>query len=152
MSFIRGGLFALLAGAAVLSLACAGGDRAGAATPAPSEGADSGRGIPVPAGRMLLDAPIHDVEIVVRETMPRQYAAVVVSGLPTGCTTYWDATLQRDGTTIVIAVKNSAPAVATECADIAGTTEHTIDLGYEFRKGTEYTIRVNDYEETFIGQ
>ena len=39
---------------------------------------------PATPGRIIVDAPIDDLELVIRESFPPQYAVRIVSGLPSG--------------------------------------------------------------------
>ena len=50
---------------------------------------DDGRDSPGFTGPVAdVRAPIEDVEVIIRESFPPQYAVRVVSGLPSGCTTF----------------------------------------------------------------
>lgn len=154
VKYRRMALVALAAGAmAVLAAACGDVDDAsdgGGASPAPD------------AERTIVPAPIDDLEMIVRESAPPQYAVRVVSGLPDGCAEFNEATLtgrtEREiegivGTTIEIEVTNTVPSgTDVICTAVYGTHEETIDLGSDFDSGTEYVVKVNDEELKFTAQ
>jgi hypothetical protein len=104
--------------------------------------------------RKLVPAPIDELEHVVRESAPPQYAVRVVSGLPNGCALFEAAEVAgRSGNTITIEVTNTMPSDdAVICTQIYGTKETVIELGTDFDSGTEYTVRVNDKELKFTAQ
>lgn len=161
MTSLRRGLFVLLLATSALAVACAGDADA---SPGPTDGPTTGpiagptagpiTGTPPDAGgRTAVPAPIEDVELVVRESYPVQYAVKVTSGLPSGCAEYRDATLERDGATLTITVTNTMPASdRVACTMIYGYTEHTVELGTDFESGSEYTVHVNDRTITFVAQ
>jgi hypothetical protein len=115
---------------------------------------DNGGNAPGNGDRVVVDAPIDELDILVRESFPVQYAARIVSGLPDGCTEFNAAEVtDRSGTTITILVTNTRPA-ATDiaCTAIYGTHESVVELGTDFAQGTTYTVKVNDREATFTAQ
>jgi hypothetical protein len=99
-------------------------------------------------------APIDELEIITRESFPPQYAARVVSGIPSGCAAFESAVLRgRNGTTFTIAVTNTQiadPNVA--CTQIYGTHESIIELASDLVSGTTYTVQANDRSVTFTAQ
>lgn len=98
-------------------------------------------------------APIDRVEVVVRESYPPQYSAVVDSGLPNGCTRFGDYKLTRDGSNIRITVYNVVPADKNVmCTMVYGTHTSYVDLGSSFLSGQKYTLHVNDTVKTFIAE
>lgn len=122
-----------------------------AATCEPFAGEDDGDGAGT-ATRLEL-APIDDVQLIVRESAPPQYALQVTSGLPSGCAEFHSATVERDGDTITVTVQNRMPASPdVVCTMIYGTHEETVELGSDFVSGREYTVKVNDRTLTFTAQ
>ena len=98
-------------------------------------------------------APIESVEILVLESFPPRYMAVVVSGLPSGCVTFAGYRLERGGDPIRVEMVNWKPAdPEVACPAVYGTVETNIPLGSDFQSGTTYTVVVNDVTETFIAQ
>lgn len=146
VKYRRMALVVLAAGAlALLAAACGDVDDAsdgGSASPAPD------------AGRKIVPAPIDELEMIVRESAPPQYAVRVVSGLPSGCAEFYEATLTgRTGTTIEIEVTNTIPSDPDLiCTAIYGTHEEIIELGSDFDSGTDYVVKVNDEEMKFTAQ
>lgn len=137
-------LTALTVSAAVLAAAC-GEDTADS----DDGGADAS---PTPA-RRIVDAPIDEAELIIRESFPPQYAVRVLSGIPDGCHEFHDITTTRTGTTIEIRVTNTViadPDVA--CTAIYGTHEEVVELGSDFDRGVTYTVRVGDKTLTFVGE
>jgi hypothetical protein len=101
----------------------------------------------------VVAAPIDDLELVIRESFPPQYALRVVSGLPNGCHEFNGHELTRDGTNISIRVTNRVPTDPTiACIQIYGQHEEVIELGTDFQSGTEYTLHVNKRTLTFTAQ
>jgi len=134
-------LFALipLLGVAAAAATC-GGDDASAPTPTPD--------------LKIVDAPIDGLDIIVRESFPPQYAAHIVSGLPSGCAQFDKAEITgRSGNEITIRVTNTLPDDPNlACTAIYGTHETTVELGSDFASGTTYTVRVNDTWVEFVAQ
>ena len=109
---------AIVAGSMALAVAGCGTDM--------NDASDNGGVTPGPtanAGRMIVPAPIDELELIIRESAPPQYAVRVVSGLPDGCTEFYEATLaSRTGTTIDIEVTNTIPSgTDVICTAIYGT-------------------------------
>lgn len=128
------GLFLLAVAVAILAAGC---------SPREAEG-----------GRRIVDAPIHAIDILVRESFPPGYTAKITSGLPSGCARFHEAAITgRSGATITISVTNTMPADPnTICTDIYGYRETNLDLGQDFVSGQTYTVRVNDKEAAFRAQ
>ena len=100
-------------------------------------------------------APIESVDVIVRESFPPQYVAVVTSGLPSGCAAFHSIEVERDGDTFSVTVLNTMPAPGQDiaCTMIYGYIENSVQLEGEFVSGTEYTVVVNsDTEMTFVAQ
>ena len=105
-------------------------------------------------GRVTVDAPIDELELIIRESFPPQYAVRIVSGIPSGCAAFEKAELTgTSGTTFTIKVTNTEindPNAV--CTAIYGMQESIIELGSDLVSGTEYTVDVNDKSLTFIAQ
>lgn len=100
-------------------------------------------------------APIDGVDVLVRESFPPQYAVEVTSGLPSGCASFHDISVERDGTTFAITVLNLMPAPDAEvaCTMIYGYAHNTVELGSDLESGTTYAVVVNGEEwATFEAQ
>lgn len=97
-------------------------------------------------------APIDDVEVVMRESFPVQYALRIVSGLPSGCAQFEGLAWTLEGTTITVQVDNLQPKADSGlmCTTIYGTKEHTVELGTDLTPGETYTVVVNDTTITFV--
>ncbi|WP_322797376.1 hypothetical protein [Tepidiforma sp.] len=99
----------------------------------------------------IVDAPIDGIEVLIRETAPPQYAAVITSGLPSGCAQFagWEI-VQRTDREIVIRVTNRMPdSDEVACTMVYGTHESTVDLGSDFESGKTYTLVVNGTRHEF---
>ncbi|MEP7215214.1 MAG: hypothetical protein ABI782_03125 [Anaerolineaceae bacterium] len=106
------------------------------------------------ADRMIVDAPIEAIDILVRESSPPGYTVHITSGLPSGCARFNLAeVLERNGATIVIRVTNTLPTGKDiACTAIYGYHETNLDLGQDFKPGQVYTVKVNDKAKTFTAQ
>jgi len=104
--------------------------------------------------REVVSAPIDGIDILIREIAPPQYAAVIKSGLPSGCARFNKAEIaSRAGNTITIEVTNTIPTDKdTACTAIYGTHESTVELGTDFTPNQTYTLQVNDKTHTFTAQ
>ncbi len=114
----------------------------------------NGGGGSLPDDRRIEMAPIDELEMIIRESAPPQYAVRVVSGLPNGCSEF-NATeiVSRSGATISIDVTNTMPSDPNVvCTAIYGTHEEIVELGSDLASGTEYTVGVNDKELKFTAQ
>lgn len=141
-------IVATLALLALAGLALAGTLRV-PASPAPNPPTASDLPAPgVPSDRKLVPAPIDELDVLIRESMPPQVSVRVMAGLPSGCAQRHSHKVERAGSVITITVLNSMPTGEVMCTMIYGTYELMIDLGTDFAPGT-YTIRVNDKEQTF---
>ena len=97
-----------------------------------------------PVGRVSEVAPIEQVEVLVLESFPPQYMAVVKSGLPNTCYEFGEYTVSREGTVVHIAVSNTKPATADiACAEIYRTVTTNINMGSDFEPGTGYSVDVH---------
>ena len=104
--------------------------------------------------RVVVEAPVEEVEVLFLESFPVQHRLRVVSGLPSGCAAFDDIEVVRDGTTFTVTVTNTMPAPDQDiaCTMIYGYHESTVDLGNDLESGTEYTVHVNDQVTTFVAQ
>ena len=98
-------------------------------------------------------APIDGADLIIEESNPVQYAVHIVSGLPSGCAQFADATASRNGEEITIQVRNTLPANGQiACTQIYGTHETTVPLGSDFVSGAAYRVHVNDRTLEFTAQ
>ena len=120
-------------------------------------GGTDGGSIPIDPGigdgTWLIEAPILEADVLIRESFPPQYAVVVVSELPNGCHQFEGVSMERSGTEIAITVSNRVPADPNPvCTMIYGTHEEVVELGTNFEPGVEYTVTVNDRTLSFTAQ
>ena len=109
----------------------------------------------VSEGMVKVPAPIESVDIAVAESYPPQYFAHIVSGLPNGCVEFYGYEETRSGNAITITVFNLEPAPSNNtlaCAAIYLTQETSVALGKDFESGKEYTVKVNEFVESFVAQ
>ena len=111
----------------------------------------SGRGDLAPSapGRQTVPAPIDDLGVVIRESLPPQVTLNIKAGLPSGCAQRESHSVSRSGDTFTVRVLNSLPTGDVACTMIYGSYELAIDLGSDFRVGGTYTVTVNDKSTTF---
>jgi hypothetical protein len=133
---------AALAALALITAACS--DRDPASTPSPS-----------PTYRTKIEpAPIDNLELIIRETFPPQYAIKITSGLPSGCHQFDKA--EPDGwrgNTLVIRVTNIAPDDPdVACDALYRFVETVVELGTDFVPGQRITVQVNDKSLRFTAQ
>jgi len=104
--------------------------------------------------RRVVPAPIDEIDVLVRESFPPGYTARIISGLPSGCARFHEATItNREADTIIVRVTNTIPADETiACTAIYGYHETNLDLGTNFKSGVIYTVQVNDKSKTFTAQ
>lgn len=96
-------------------------------------------------------APIHEVTVSLLKSNPPQIAVNIKGGLRDGCTTFNDLVINREGTTVNIEVTTRHPR-GVFCPAIYTYFEKYVNLGSDFTLGVTYTLKVNDYTTTFIGQ
>lgn len=96
-------------------------------------------------------APIHEVEIYFMKSNPVQIGVYIKGGLPDGCTTFREAVVTRNENVINIEVTVQRPK-GTYCPAIYTLFEENLNLGSDFTMGVTYTVKVNDYTTTFVGQ
>lgn len=115
---------------------------------------DVDRGSPTPYATVAVDAPIESVDILIRESFPPQYAAVIVSGLPGGCARFDNAVVTgRSGNEIALRVTNTMPADPNvACTAIYGYHDSTVELGTDFASGETYAVVVNGVRKDFAAQ
>jgi hypothetical protein len=111
----------------------------------------SGRGDLTPSvpGRQTVPAPIDDIQVVIRESLPPQVTLKVKAGLPSGCAQRESHSVARSGDAFTVRVLNSMPRGDVACTMIYGSYELNLDLGSDFRVGGSYTVTVNDKATTF---
>ncbi len=98
-------------------------------------------------------APIESVEILVLESFPPQYSAVVVSGLRNSCVQFGGYRLDRQGETFHVELLNLEPTDQSRaCNGLYRTVETVVPLGSDHESGVEHTIDVNGTTETFAAQ
>lgn len=120
-------------------------------------GSDDADGSPRPAasptpGRVVVDAPIDDAELITRESFPPQYAVRVVVGIVDGCHAFDAVHVDRTGTTITItATATTIDDPDAVCTQVYGTHEEIVELGSDFDKDVEYTVKAGDKEFTIVG-
>jgi hypothetical protein len=100
----------------------------------------------LPDDRTLEPAPIDELEMIIRESAPPQYAVRIVSGLPNGCAEFEEAVIvARSSQAVAIRVLNRMPADPNVvCTAVYGMHESIVELGSDFTPGVEYTLDVND--------
>jgi hypothetical protein len=95
-------------------------------------------------------APIDEVKINILESYPPQISVYIKGGLPDGCSSFHDITVDREGETVNIQVTIQHPK-GVNCPAIYTNFEKYVNLGSDFMIGTTYTLNVNDYATTFNG-
>ena len=121
-------------------------------------GTDGASGDPGPSdtpapGRIVVDAPIDEADLIIRESFPPQYAVRIVSGIPDGCHEFNDIATSRNGATIEIKVTNTkVDDPDAICTQIYGMHEETVELGSDFDAGVQYIVLVGDKTLTFTGE
>lgn len=140
----------MIALAALPAMALAG---IGPLAPDHRKGDDQDSVPPVDAQRKVQPAPIEEVEIVVRESMPPQYAAAIEYGLPSGCAEPAGYKVEREGNRIDIKVLISLPSDPNvACTMIYGIGTHNLNLGTDFASGQTYVVDVNGTRTEFTAQ
>ena len=77
---------------------------------------DGTSGDGVPSDRRVELAPIDELELIIRESFPPQYAVRIVSGLPSGCAQFHSAELtSRESETFTIRVAAAPRACLRAC-------------------------------------
>lgn len=107
---------------------------------------------PSPPDRQAVLAPIDRLDVRVLESNPPQYMLSVRAGLPGGCAEKNRHEAERVGEAITVTVLNWMPAVSRPCTLIYGSYELNINVGSDFRRGTTYSVIVNDKRTTFVAQ
>jgi hypothetical protein len=132
----------VLAALALLTAACS--DRDPGSTPSPS-----------PTYRTKIEpAPIDNLELIIRESFPPQYAVKITSGLPSGCHQFDRAVSEgRRGNTFTIRVTNIAPDdPEVACDALYRFVETVVELGTDFVPGQRYIVQVNNKNLGFTAQ
>jgi hypothetical protein len=107
---------------------------------------------PSSVGRQAVPAPIDDLSVRILESTPPQYVLSVRAGLPSGCAEKNRHESQRSAEAITVTVLNWMPTGSPPCTMIYGSYELNINLGSDFRRGTTYSVSVNDKKTTFVAQ
>ena len=105
-----------------------------------------------PSGRQAVLAPIDHLDVRVLESSPPQYVLSVRAGLPSGCAEKNRYETARVAETVNVTVLNWMPTGETACTLIYGSYELNINVGSDFRRGTSYSVIVNDKRTTFVAQ
>ncbi|MCL4239951.1 MAG: hypothetical protein KJ048_01250 [Dehalococcoidia bacterium] len=110
---------------------------------------------PSPTYRTKVElAPIDNLELIIRESFPPQYAIKITSGLPSGCHQFDKA--EPDGwraNTLVIRVTNIAPDDPdVACDTLYRFVESVIELGTDFVPREHYAVEVNGKRLDFTAQ
>jgi hypothetical protein len=93
-------------------------------------------------------APIHEVNVTFMKSYPPQVGVYIKGGLSSGCTTFNDIEITREGNVVNLKVTVQRPRDAV-CSAIYGFFEKNVNLGSSFTAGVTYTLNVNDYTTTF---
>ena len=107
---------------------------------------------PSPSGRQAVLAPIDGLDVRVLESNPPRYVLNVRAGLPSGCAERNRHEAERVAEAITVTVLNWMPAGSPPCTMIYGSYELNINLGSDFRRGTTYSVTVNQKKTTFVAQ
>ena len=107
---------------------------------------------PSSSGRLEVGAPIDGLDVRVLESNPPQYMLHVRAGLPSGCAERNRHETRREADVITVTVLNWIPAGSPPCTLIYGSYELNVNLGSDFRRGTTYSVNVNDKRTTFTAQ
>jgi hypothetical protein len=106
----------------------------------------------VPPDRAFVQAPVESVNIVATTSLPAQYAAQIVAGLPGSCSEAAYQQVYRVGNSITIKVFNTEPVEETICMPVYRSYPVSVPLGDDFNRGETYTVKVNNIETTFTAQ
>jgi hypothetical protein len=93
-------------------------------------------------------APIEEVTVSILKSNPAQVSVHIKGGLPSGCTTFHNIEVTREGNTVNIKVSVQQPKDMF-CPAIYTIFEKDVNLGTDFTVATTYTLNVNDYTTTF---
>jgi hypothetical protein len=107
---------------------------------------------PSSPGRVEVPAPIDGLDVRVLESNPPQYMLNVKAGLPSGCAERNRHETKREADAITVTVLNWMPSGNPPCTMIYGSYELNVSLGSDFRRGTTYSVSVNDKRTTFVAQ
>ena len=106
----------------------------------------------VPPDRAFVEAPVESVDIAATASLPAQYSAQIVAGLPGSCSEPAYQQVYRVGNRITIKVFNTEPVEETICMPVYRTYPVNVPLGADFNRGETYTVKVNNIETTFTAQ
>lgn len=110
---------------------------------------------PSPTYRTKIEpAPIDNLELIIRESFPPQYAVKITSGLPSGCHQFDRA--EPDGwrgSTLIIRVTNIAPDDPdVACDTLYRFVDTVVELGTDFVPRQRYAVQVNERRLDFTAQ
>jgi hypothetical protein len=105
--------------------------------------------IGIKPGYVTREAPIESASVVVLESLPAQYRAHVVFGLPNGCLEYAGSPVSVDSHGAHIQLLLQRPEGDIACTDDYRQDKVAIDLHGPFISGQKYDFCVNG---TFVGQ
>lgn len=107
--------------------------------------------VPAPDEIDIHRAPIHEVDVYFMESYPIQLGVRIQMSLRSGCTTFHDAIVTREGNEIRIAVTAQEPR-GMACPAVYIYYDKNLNLGTDFVSGETYTLIVNDFTTTFVMQ
>jgi hypothetical protein len=136
-------------GLALIAAAVVGMFAAACGEDADSSGAPAATPTP---GRIVVDAPIDEAELITRESFPPQYAVRVVVGIVDGCHEFESVEAVRVAQTITIVAKSTAiDDPDAVCTQIYGMHEETVELGSDFDPGVTYTVIAGNFTFEIVG-
>jgi inhibitor of cysteine peptidase len=116
-------------------------------TPVPDQPSDA-KPAPPKEETVLGQAPVDDVEIVLRESFPVQVSAIVDGYLPDACTEISSVTCKQVGDTFRITLATARPAEMA-CADVVSPYEEEIVLDVLGLAAGVYTVNANGVTASF---
>jgi hypothetical protein len=128
-----------------------------ASTPFLPPGTPGPAPVPTPIGsdgpQISVDAPVEIFELIISKSLPPQYAVRVVTSQRNGCVELDGYSVKRAGDLVEVRMTNSEPfSKDVVCTQLFKTTETVVDLGTDFQRGVEYTLRVNGKDQKFTAQ
>jgi hypothetical protein len=111
----------------------------------PTEGA---AGAPAAANEEKGEAVVESVEIVVLESAPPQFRAVVKGALGDSCTRLGEIKQRRDGNTLFVTVTTLRPA-GRMCAQVIKPFEETVNLDTTGMATDQFDVVANGVKQSF---
>jgi hypothetical protein len=103
--------------------------------------------------RVQVEAPVESLELVISKSLPPQYSVRVVTSQRNGCVELDGYSVKRAGDLVEVRMTNSEPfSNDVVCTQVFKTTETVVELGSDFQRGVEYTLRVNGKDQKFMAQ